>query len=323
MIKVLGILLLVATLYLLLLASQPAAWSLSTHQMLGRQTATWGILVLGVAPLIIVGGIDLSLGSALCLSAAGYALCIKYAQIPPGPAAVLILLAAPLLGLAQGLLVTKLHIQPFLATLFGLFIFRGAARYLAEVVQGTQSDVNLSGIPWDINELAFLVNDPVPGLGVPWILVVFLALAALVGFVLHATVHGRYLYAIGANEQAARYAGIATDRYKIMAYMWSSAMAGLAGIFFMLEIGSVNPANSANAYELFAITGAVVGGCSLRGGEGNICGIILGASVIPLLRILPRYYRVPDVLEYVLVGVALLLGTIVDELLKRRKTSRT
>jgi ribose transport system permease protein len=89
----------------------------------------------------------------------------------------------------------------------------------------------------------------------------------------------------------------------------------------MLEYGSANPASSGNAFELFAITGAVVGGCSLRGGEGTILGIILGATIIPLLRNLTLFYRVPDVLEYVLVGVALLLGTVVDELLKRRSAA--
>jgi ribose transport system permease protein len=159
-------------------------------------------------------------------------------------------------------------------------------------------------------------------LGVPWSLVLMLLLAALLGIVLHTTVYGRYLYAIGANEQAARYAGIASSRYKILTYVWCSMMVGVAGIFFVLENGGANPANDGNFYELYAITGAVLGGCSLRGGEGTIVGIVLGAAILPLLRNIILFAGVPDDVEFAVVGLALLLGTIIDEALKRRAAAR-
>jgi ribose transport system permease protein len=147
-------------------------------------------------------------------------------------------------------------------------------------------------------------------------------MAVLLGLFLHGTRHGRYLFAIGANEDAARYAGIPTDRYKILAYVICSGMAGLAAVLFLLQNDSANPTSAGSWLELYAITGAVLGGCSLRGGEGMIPGMILGAAVLPLLRALCAFNKVGSEVEYAVIGGALLLGTIADELLKRRAARR-
>src|SRR5262249_27541563 len=154
--------------------------------------------------------------------------------------------------------------------------------------------------------------------GVPMTLWLLAGLAVVTAVLLHRSVYGRYLYAIGYNEQAARYAGITTDRYKIFAYVFCSFLAGLGGVLFLLDVGTATPSTAGSWYELYAITGAVLGGCSLRGGEGTVPGILLGTAVLPLLRNLCIFAGVPSDLEFTVIGVALLLGTISDELLKRR-----
>jgi ribose transport system permease protein len=157
-------------------------------------------------------------------------------------------------------------------------------------------------------------------LGLPNVLLLMLALAAVLALLLHFSVYGRYLYATGANEQAARYAGIPTDRYKILAYVICSACAGLGGVLFLPLYNSANPSSAGELRELYAITGAVLGGCTLRGGEGTVPGMLLGAAVLPLLNKLCNFsdYIGSD-LEYAVIGMALLLGTIVNELIGRRR----
>jgi ribose transport system permease protein len=147
---------------------------------------------------------------------------------------------------------------------------------------------------------------------------VLLVVCVFVGLLLHGTRHGRYLFAIGANEDAARYAGIATNRYKILAYVLCSVLAGLASILFLLDKGSANPTSTGSLMELYAITGAVLGGCSLRGGEGLVPGMVLGAAILPLLRGLCSFNNIPTDIEPAVIGVALLLGTIADQLIQSR-----
>ena len=318
--KLLGIFLIVVLVYGAMLASNPhAAASRENHVNIARRVGSEGVLALGVAVVIITGGIDLSIGSVVGLGAICFGLLIQR-DVPPLLAAAAVLAGAPLIGLVNGLLITKLRLQPFLVTLCGLFIYRGLARW-ATWREGTSRDVGLGG--HDLGALSFLM----PGqedyfFGVPPVLILMLVLAVLLGVLLHGTVYGRYLYAIGSNEQAARYAGIPTDRYKILAYMICSFTAGLGGILEMLEVQSASPAIAGSWYELFAITAAVLGGCSLRGGEGTVPGVVLGAALLPLLNQLCEFQDVPDDLRPTVVGAALLLGTITDEVLRRRAARR-
>jgi ribose transport system permease protein len=330
--KLVGILAMALLLYGALM-TRPHAASWTNQKTVAHRIGFDGILVLGVAMVIISGGIDLSIGSVAGLSSVCFALLIDrlmplvaaldlpadYGRFVPWIAMFLVLAVAPLIGLIHGLFITKLRLQPFLVTLCGLFIYRGLARW-ATWKGGTSQNVGLGDHIQVVAGLKFLALGNVGG--VPMTLVLMLSLAAVVAVLLHGSVYGRYLYAIGANEQAARYAGIATDRYKIGAYMFCSLMAALAGVLEMLEVGSASPAQAGSWYELYAITGAVLGGCSLRGGEGTVPGIILGAAILPLLRSLCRFSGIHDDLHPTVVGAALLLGTITDELLKRRAARR-
>ena len=264
-------------------------------------------------------GLGIAVVSVFALDFAGLALLLGR-RFDPWTAALIVLWGALHIGLIHGLLVTKLRLQPFLVTLCGLFIYRGLAKWLAPDhspgwhVEGTEA---LRTQIRSFREL-FVGNL----YGVPNQLVLMLLAAVVLGLFLHGTRHGRYLFAIGANEEAARYAGIPTDRYKILAYVICSMLAGLSSLVFLFYYDSVQPTSGGSWLELYAITGAVLGGCSLRGGEGSIMGLVLGAAVLPLLQQVCYSFNIKSELEYAVIGAALLLGTIIDELLKRRGARR-
>ncbi|HEY7330331.1 MAG TPA: ABC transporter permease [Gemmataceae bacterium] len=229
---------------------------------------------------------------------------------PPWLAMLLMLGFASQIGLFHGLLITRLHLQPFLVTLCGLFMYRGLARWLSPGALALPSDEQVVALR------AFLVSDRM--LGFPHILLLMVLVALVLAVVLHGSIYGRYWFAIGNNEQAARYAGIATQRQKIAAYMICSTLAGLGGLLFLLMYRNATPSSAGSLLELYAITGAVLGGCNLRGGEGTIPGIVLGAAVLPLLQQICTYNSaIGSDLEYTVVGGALLLATIANELVTR------
>jgi ribose transport system permease protein len=315
-----GVALMVLTLYVILLASDPNARSWGNQLTIANRVGFYGIFTVGVGVLIISGGIDLSIGSVVALGAVGFIILARNG-VHPFAAAGLILLMGSAIGLLNGLLVTKLRLQPFLVTLCGLFVFRGLSRYISP-----QGSVGLGQLPPTfkpaIESLRYWLFSGTP-LGVPQVFVLLLLLAAVMAVLMHLSVYGRYLFAIGCNEQAARYAGIPIDRYKILAYVICSTCAGLGGVVYILDNGTATPTTAGNLLELYAITGAVIGGCSLRGGEGSVLGMLLGATLLPLLKQLIIFGRTANELEYVVIGLALLFGTIVDELLKRRAARKT
>lgn len=322
-----GVLLMVLTLYAILIVSFDSARSVAAHVDLARRLGFYGVLTLGVGTLILAGGIDLSIGSLVGLTAVAFGL---FAQrgMPAAYAALIVVAVAPFVGLFHGLLVTKLKLQPFLVTLCGLFIYRGIARTLTPTTVGLRIDPNdlaesLRPRAAELQEHAnWLAQTFVKGtpFGVPNVLLVLLVLAAVLALLLHGSVWGRYLYAVGSNEQAARYAGINSDGMKILAYVICSTFAGLGGVLYLLEYDTATPSSAGNLLELYAITGAVLGGCSLRGGVGTVPGMLLGAAVLPLLNKLCNFTRwIGSEQEYTVIGAALLLGTVVNELIARGK----
>jgi ribose transport system permease protein len=365
MTRLLGVLLIVGLLYSVLLASDEKARTWDNQRYLSERLGFYGVLTLGAGVLIIAGGIDLSLGSVVGLSAVLFGLLLERGYPPVLSAAVVVALGSAI-GLIHGLLVTRLRLQPFLVTLCGLFIYRGVARWLSPRAVGVEFrpspilsplDKLLQYLPaprpepeafqqqveslrWCLfnGDLLHWLAEKLHGLlgklfgidlaflhhvvGLPNQFLLLLALTVVLALLMHGMVLGRYLFAIGANEQAARYAGIATDRYKILAYVICSTLAGLGGVLFLLDNRTATPTTAGVWLELYAITGAVLGGCSLRGGEGNVIGMFLGAAVLPLLRQLCTFNNISDELEYAVIGAALLLGTISDELLKRRSERR-
>jgi ribose transport system permease protein len=352
MIRVIGVLFVVLSLYGLLMMSDPQARSLENHINLERRIGEWGVLTLGAGFVIITGGIDLSIGSVVCLSAVSFGLFLENG-FNPWVAVFAVLIGSAIIGYIHGLLITKVNLQPFIVTLCGLFIYRGLAQLLTlikfqdlgeklkqgwdgpgRLLRDSSRDVGI-GSRQDLDSLLFLQRGNLPlgdwlnlpeairgWLNIPMPLVIFLILGIASAVLLHMSVFGRYLYALGYNEQAAKYAGIRTNRFKQIAYVLCSTMAGLGGILFLLKVRSASPSNAGSWFELYAITGAVLGGYSLRGGEGMVIGIILGTAILPLLRSFVIFAGIPSDLEFTVIGIALLLGTIADEFLRGNTFSK-
>ncbi len=148
--------------------------------------------------------------------------------------------------------------------------------------------------------------------------VIFLILIGVFASVfLNQTIYGRYLLALGHNEEAARFSGINTDRMTIAAYVICSALAGVGGILFALDNNSIQPSGHGNFFELYAIAAAVLGGCSLRGGEGTIVGVVIGAAVMQVLRNSISLIGIPSKMEFAIIGLVILLGVLADEVARR------
>ena len=210
-----------------------------------------------------------------------------------------------IIGLAHGYLITKLRIQPFIVTLCGLLIYRGVARfYTADATAGFVFGVSFPDLEWLVSGRTF---------GIPHSFIAMLILAAVAWVVLHRSVFGRYLFAVGKSEEAARYSGIRTRAVIISAYVICAALAALSAIFFAMYTRSISPSSHGNFYELYAIAAAVLGGCSLRGGEGSIIGIVLGAVLLQILQNLVNLLGIPSSLNFAVTGSVILAGVITDQ----------
>ena len=152
---------------------------------------------------------------------------------------------------------------------------------------------------------------------VPMPMLILIGLSIVASIFLNRTIYGRYLLALGRNEEAARYSGINTKRMIVVAYVLCASAAGLGGILFALDVNSVQPSGFGNFYELYAIAAAVLGGCSLRGGEGNILGVVIGAAVMRVLYNAINILGISTKLEFAIIGMVILAGAIVDVIVKR------
>lgn len=162
-----------------------------------------------------------------------------------------------------------------------------------------------------------------PAIGIPAPCLILLVVAIAAGIFLNHTIYGRYLLALGRNEEAAKYSGINTDRMIILAYVICSLLAGLGGMLFVMDVNSAQPVDFGNFYELYAIAAAVLGGCSLRGGEGTIIGVIIGACLMRVLKnMITLVDAIPTHIEYAIIGAVILAGVTADELIKRYAAKR-
>lgn len=315
--KLIGIVVFLVILYAFLLFADPGARSAENHFNLGKRIGLYGIISLGAGILIITGGIDLSIGSVIGLTSTVLAMLLMKTNQGgfgwgPAPALAATLLLGAFIGVVNGLLVTRLRVQAFVVTLCGLFVYRGVARWIANDQQ--------KGLGTDYPDLKEALSGNVAGL--PVTLLILFGLLVVAGVFLHMSIYGRYLYAIGSNERAALYSGIPTERYKVLAYVLCSGLAAFFGIFYLMENNSVQPSATGNFMELYAIAGAVLGGCSLRGGEGTVFGMLIGASILTMLPNLTNMWGVPSSLEFTVIGGALLIGAVLDEWLRQRGTLR-
>ena len=152
--------------------------------------------------------------------------------------------------------------------------------------------------------------------------VLLIVIAAITFVVLHRSVYGRYLFATGRNAEAARYAGINTNRIITLSYVIAGALTAISGIIFAFYTNSVSPANHGNAYELYGIAAAVLGGCSLRGGEGSVVGILIGTALLQVLRNLVNLLGIPSSLDFAVMGAVILIGVMADQIFTERRNRR-
>lgn len=287
-----------------------------------HRTALFGILSIGAAFVIITGGIDLSIGSVVCLIGVLLPYLISECEWSPWIAVPTVLTLSVAIGAMHGLLITKLRLQPFVVTLCGLLLYRGIAR-------GITFD-QAQGFGVGSKGLRSIATARLPILGqhdeifhLPATTLVLLIVAIAAAVFLNRTIYGRYLLALGSNPEAARYSGIRVDRMVVLAYVLCSALAGFGGMLFVLDINAAQPSDFGTSYELYAIAAAVLGGCSLRGGEGSIMGVLIGAALMVVLSnminlVHPNYQNI----EFAIIGGVILIGVIVDETVRRIVSAR-
>ena len=321
--KILGIFGLLVVICVTTAIIEPNFLSEYNLENLIRRTALFGIISIGTVFVIITGGIDLSIGSVVGLVGVILPWLLTKHQWPVPAALGMVILVSLGIGLIHGLLITKMRLQPFVVTLCGLMFYRGMARYIAdESTQGFGNDFVILK-EWLVGRLTkngLSIEADHFAIPMPFIIMVIIAIIASV--FLNKTIYGRYLMALGRNEQAARFSGIRTDRMVMLSYVICSLLAGFGGILFALDVNSVQPSNHGNFYELYAIAAAVLGGCSLRGGEGTILGVLIGAAVMRVLYNSIILLEIPSQLEFCIIGSVILAGVIVDELFKRLAAAR-
>jgi ribose transport system permease protein len=271
----------------------------------------FGIFSIGEGLTIITGGIDLSVGSMFALLGVIFIDLVANQDVAWPLALLAVLAGGLLLGALQGFLITRLRMQPFIVTLCGLLIYRGAARYYTDdSTMGFGYGSSADTLSWLASGRSF---------GVPHSFIFLVVVAVVLGVVLHRSVFGRYLFAVGKNEEAARYSGIRTSLVIAGAYVLSGLLAGVSTIFLVFYTNSVSPSTFGNFYELYAIAAAVLGGCSLRGGEGSILGIVLGTALLQVLQNLVNILGIPSSLNFAVMGTVILLGVLADQQLQKRR----
>ena len=282
----------------------------STAELIIRNTVFLGFFALGSAVIIISGGIDLSSGSVIALSATVFSSLLllidpegfRAGEIQTWVVVVSIagtMLAGVMVGTLNAWLITCVGLPPFIATLATMVGLRSFGRGLILSVTGNKSQI-------DFPDLA--LRDTLKD--VTSVAIVFLAFAAIIWFLMAKTVVGRHLHAMGGNEQAAKLSGIRTDRLKWLAYVIGSVSASMVGIVYFADQGSAKPDILARGYELNAIAASVIGGCSLTGGIGTIPGTVLGCLF--LRTVIDAVNKIvgtgADVYEGMIVGIVVVLA---------------
>ncbi|HUO08435.1 MAG TPA: ABC transporter permease [Phycisphaerae bacterium] len=290
---------------------EPASFlSKENLQNLATLIGMFGVFSIGAGVVIITSGIDLSIGSVFALQGVVFCMMLQGGYGWP-TALALTTLGMVFVGLIHGFLIAQLNLQPFIVTLCGLLFYRGLARFITD-----EQTKGLGATNYGVLEYCATGKlGPVP---MPFVLLIIVAV--IMGVVLHGSVYGRYLYAIGRNEEAARYSGINTKVIIGVAYVISMITASISGILFVFYSDSVLPSSHGNFYELYGIAAAVLGGCSLRGGEGSILGILLGTALLQVLQnavnLLPH---AKSSLQLCVMGAVILLGALLDQWLKTRQ----
>lgn len=281
----------------------PNFLSVSNITNVFTQVSVNAIIAIGMTFVILTGGIDLSVGSTLAISGAVGTSIVK----STGNVFLAIIVAAVIgiaVGLINGLLVSKGKLQAFIVTLATMTIFRGATLVFTD---GTP----ISKLPEAFVKIG---NGKLGFMPIPVIITIIIAIIAV--YALSQTRFGRYLYALGGNEDASRLSGINTDKIKTLVYVVSGFASAIAGVIITSRIGSASP-NAGTGFELDAIAAVVIGGTSLAGGEGTITGTLIGALIIGVLNNGLNLMNVSPFYQSIVKGLVILIAVLLDK--KSRK----
>jgi ribose transport system permease protein len=303
--KDLGLLVLILVVGTVVAAINPRFLSPVNLSNTANLIGLFGLFAVAQAFVIISGGIDLSVGSIIALLGVVFIDLVAGGTVNWAAAFVFVAALGCLMGLVHGFLVAKVGLQPFVVTLCGLLIYRGIARYYTEdATAGFPFGARFPALEWLVAGRFY---------GIPHSLIAFLFVTAIAAVLLHRSVFGRYLYAVGKNEEAARYSGIRTPRVIMAAYVICCGLTAVAAVFIAMYTRSISPSSHGSFYELYAIAAAVLGGCSLRGGEGSILGVVLGTVLLQVLQNLVNLLGIPSSLNFAVMGSVILLGVVADQ----------
>jgi ribose/xylose/arabinose/galactoside ABC-type transport system permease subunit len=268
-----------------------------------RQTVVVGVTALGMTYVILLGGIDLSVGSAVALTSVVVARALQ-SGLGPVAAAFTGIAASAAFGVVNGAVVTRLRITPFIVTLGTMSLMRGLAKGFAD-------EQKIDANPLGIDEMMAAGGGVLP----PGVFLLF-ALAVLAAVALHYTVFGRHVVAIGSNAQTARLCGVPVDRVTVLVYALAGALTGVAGLLEFATLTVGDPTDSMGL-ELEAIAAVVIGGASLSGGQGSIAGAMIGALLMTVIKTGCTHVGLPNWVQEILTGVIIVVAVGIDRLRKR------
>ena len=278
-------------------------------------TAVVGVIALGETFVIITGGIDLSVGTVMTLSSVMTAVAITNMGLPVAVGVLAGVLTGGLMGLINGVLIARLKIPPFIATLGILNVARG----LALVITQTRPIYYSNNPEFNAGVMGNLFGIKIQGdFGIPNIAIIMFAAVIVAAFILNRTALGRYTFALGSNEEAVRLSGVNVQVWKMAVYTLCGLFAGLAGVLIGARVNSAQPALGFG-YELDAISAVVIGGTSLAGGEGTILGTIIGAFIVRTLTNGLQIMSVPQEWQIVVTGVVVILAVYLDIIRRRQQ----
>jgi ribose transport system permease protein len=277
-------------------------------------TAVNGLLALGVTFIIISGGIDLSVGTVMTLSSIMCGVFVTYWNLPIALGILAGILTGGLAGFINGLMISKMKLPPFIATLGMLNVARGLSLVISDLHPIYFAlDKNFNNIA-----MGSVLGSIIPGFDIPNGVLIMFASAIVAGLILTKTIIGRYCFAIGSNEEAVRLSGVNIVIWKTAVYTVGGLFVGIAGVVIAARLNSAQPALGLG-YELDAIAAAVIGGTSMSGGEGTILGTIIGAFIISTLTNGLRIMSVPQEWQIVVTGLIIISAVYLDILRRRKK----
>lgn len=287
------------------------AWNNVVNIM--QATAVNGVLGVAVTFVIISGGIDLAVGTMMTLTAVMAGIVLTNLGMPLPIGILGAMASGAIMGAVSGTAIATLKIPPFIATLGMMQIARG----LALVFSGARPIYFNSTPNYALLSPESSISLLIPGLEIPNGVLIMFAVAIVSSIILNRTLFGRYIFALGSNEEAARLSGVNVDLWKIVTYALSGMICGIAGLLISSRLNSAQPALGLG-YELDAIAAVVIGGTSLSGGRGTILGTIIGAFIMSVLTNGLRIMGVQEEWKIVVTGVIIIVAVFVDIILRRR-----